>query len=88
MWCARALRNYPSEATLKTLVSCLRDEAFCVRYHARAALTGMVGSDLGPDAADWASAALPTPQAPKPAKTSWWGRLLGRDEPAPPQAGS
>jgi hypothetical protein len=75
---ARALRHYGGEDVLPTLVRCLSDSAFAVRYRAHDSLVSITGQDLGYDAAEWAAAMEELPTAPpaKESKRPWWD-LLG-----------
>lgn len=71
--CAKALRNFQDKEVLKTLVQCLYDESFGVRYLAHAALVELAGRDVGTEPEQWApitEGALP-PAPPPPAKP-WW----------------
>jgi len=71
--CARALRHCRQKEVLKTLIQCLYDEAFAVRYQAHSALVEHVGRDLGYEPEQWAPAiegAVPPPQATW--TRPWW----------------
>jgi len=83
--CARALRHYDTQAVRETLVRCLLDEAFAVRYQARKTLMGLTGHELGYDPEEWAKAVggelPPAPQRDRP----WWD-WAGVTEEEPPGA--
>jgi hypothetical protein len=71
----RALRHHRNMAVVRTLVDCLSDKAFSVRYQAHASLVEIVGKDLGYDGQDWADVAGARALAPKaapPSETPWW----------------
>jgi HEAT repeat protein len=75
--CARALRHYRRNDAVQTLVQCLSDKAFAVRYQAHASLAAIAGKDLGYEPQDWAGLALEGLPPATPAKEpgSWWDRL-------------
>ena len=76
MCSARALRHYDRPEVIRTLVACLSDPAFGVRYQARASLVQITGRDMGSEPHSWAGAAegkLPPP-APIEPKRRWWRR--------------
>ncbi len=86
--CARTLRHYRHEQAVKTLISCLRDPAFGVRYKAHESLVEMAGWDVGWDPEDWSTATsggLPEdkPETDKP----WWDWMgvTEEEEKAPPE---
>lgn len=72
---AKALRHYPRKDVLDTLLRCLEDEAFCVRFQAAGALSELTGEAGGTDADRWREilAAKPDPFArPARPKRPWW----------------
>ncbi len=72
-YCARALRHYPQGEVVKTLVQCLGQEDFGVRYQAHASLVEITHCDMGYEENAWAAIAagrVPPPQ-PSPQKP-WW----------------
>jgi len=71
----RALRHHRDIAVVRTLVDCLSDKAFSVRYQAHESLVEIVGKDLGYDPRDWADLADAVALAPKaapPDEAPWW----------------
>jgi hypothetical protein len=94
----RALRHHRNMAVVRTLVDCLSDKAFSVRYQAHASLVEIVGKDLGYDGQDWADVAGARALPPKPAppgEAPWWdwmgvtrsaSQSSTRPAPAPPTA--
>ena len=73
MCCARALRHYRAMEVIKTLVRCMGDEAFAVKYAAHASLVELTGMDPGKNAEDWFSVAEGIqPPNPPPAAKPWW----------------
>jgi len=70
----RTLRNYPRQEVMQTLIGCLNDPAFGVRYQAHESLVAMSGRDLGYDAAAWAAeTGIELQAAPYGArKRPWW----------------
>ena len=72
----RALRHHRDISVVRTLVDCLSDKAFSVRYHAHGSLVAIVGKDLGYDPQDWADVAGARALAPKAAAAAyeppWW----------------
>ncbi len=87
--CARALRHYRRDDVVQTLVQCLSDKAFSVRYQAHASLVAVAGKDLGYEPHDWAGLALEglPPRKPEKKPDTWWDRLWrGLKKPAPKPA--
>jgi hypothetical protein len=71
----RALRHHRDMAVVRTLVECLSDKAFSVRYQAHESLVEVVGKDLGYDGQEWADVAGARALAPKAAPADelpWW----------------
>ena len=71
----RALRHHRDMAVVRTLVDCLSDKAFSVRYQAHGSLVEIVAKDLGYDPRDWADlagAASLAPKAAPPDEAPWW----------------
>jgi hypothetical protein len=83
--CAKALRHYPERDVLNTLVQCLGDEAFGVRWQAHESLVALSGQDRGYDAADWVDVALEGAPGPPARKQRPWWDLLGVTKPKPPE---
>ena len=87
---AKALRHYRRDDVVRTLVECLSDKAFSVRYRAHASLVELTGQDLGYDAQNWAGVAakgLPAARPPEPKAGNWWDRLwrkYRKPSPKPP----
>jgi HEAT repeat protein len=83
--CAKSLRNHIDDDVVETLIDCLEDKEFGVRWQAHESLRGISGLDLGYERADWsqylAKRAIRTPPATKPANSSPkpLGDLLGHD---------
>ena len=88
----RALRHHRDVAVARTLVDCLSDKAFSVRYQAHASLTELVGKDLGYDPESWAgvTGGRALPAKPEPLKKpTWWQRMWQKPaapKPADPKA--
>ncbi len=72
----RALRHHHSIAVVRTLVDCLSDKAFSVRFQAHQSLVEVVGKDLGYDPESWSDVAGARALSPQPAASSvaapWW----------------
>ena len=72
----RALRHYRSKAVLETLMECLRDPEFAVRFRAGETLHELTGETAAPDPAAWREAlagkADPFVAPAKPRR--WWQR--------------
>lgn len=68
--CIKALGNYRRPEVAATLLKCMSDPSFIVRYEAHKLLVQMTGRDMGKDPRDWANVDLPHLSAPsgKP----WW----------------
>ena len=73
--CAKALRHYKDKRVEQTLIGCLTDEAFAVRYRAHASLVEIEGRDLGYEPEGWSGrqpvATRPAEKQPRP----WWDWL-------------
>ncbi|MBI5725953.1 MAG: HEAT repeat domain-containing protein [Planctomycetes bacterium] len=72
--CVKALRHYRNDEAFRTLVQCLDDDIFAVRYQAHDSLVQMTGSDKGYRPEDWGGATggtLPKEKS-RPAKKPWW----------------
>jgi len=82
---AWALRHYRRREVLETLIGCLSDSHFRVRYRAAEALKELTGRDAGTDPGPWrelltsATDPFAKPAAPK---RPWWD-LLGLTGPKP-----
>ena len=85
--CAHALRHYPREEVVQTLVAAVGDPAFGVQYQARQSLIAITGKDLGDMPEDWAPVVGQSPEPPAPAedKKPWWDWMgvSGRDDDGP-----
>ncbi|MCY2932137.1 MAG: HEAT repeat domain-containing protein [Planctomycetota bacterium] len=89
--CARALRHYSGREVLNTLVGCLKDNNFGVRYEAHESLKSLTNRDFEYDAARWGDyvSGANVPAAGARADKGFLG-LLGSGEskatppPAPP----
>ena len=72
---AGALRHYQRREVLATLLVCLQDPAYGVRFRASQALRELTGEDAGPEADEWqrvlAAKADPFAKPPEP-KRPWW----------------
>jgi len=86
--CAQALRHYRQQPVYDTLVKCLSDPAFAVRYEAHESLVALGGTDLGYDPRAWSRAGLPAKQAKGEARPWWRWPRAGKSAPAGSQAGS
>jgi len=75
--CAKALRHYRRKEVVATLVRCLSDPSFGVRFQARRSLVELTGQDHGYEAADWASLLGRELPATRPANDRPWWDLLG-----------
>ena len=73
--CCRALRHYRRQDVVNTLVRCLSDDEFAVRYEAHRTLTGLAGRDFGPDGADWAGVRLDKLPVGTGKKKPWWNPI-------------
>ena len=73
--CCRVLRHYRRQDVLNTLIRCLDDDEFAVRYQAHRTLRELAGRDFGPDAADWAGVRLDKLPAGTEKKKSWWNPI-------------
>lgn len=77
---ARALRHYPKPEVLETLLGCLDDVDFSVRFKAGESLAALTGTDGGTDADRWRELLgdredpFAQPPAPKPRR---WYDLFG-----------
>ena len=70
--CVRALRLYHRPRVLATLVQCLNDETFDVRFQAHSMLVEMTGKDMGYDYEDWGEVlGLDLPPRPR-WRRPWW----------------
>lgn len=81
---ARSLRSYCEPSAIRTLVRCLYDESFDVRYVARNSLIHLTGRNKGYRPEDWASVVegdipLDT-RAEEPHERPWWD-WMGVTEP-------
>ncbi len=75
--CAKALRHYPTGEVFYTLVQCLSDAAFGVRYRAHGSLVELTGRDVGLEPDEWSllgEEAL-TPDPSGEFKRPWWDML-------------
>jgi hypothetical protein len=73
--CAKALRHYDGKEAKQTLIQCLSDEAFAVRYQAHGSLVQMTHRDLGYEPEDWIETAGGKAAASQPSETlkrPWW----------------
>lgn len=70
--CAKSLRHYAGAAVRDTLVDCLMDEAFAVRYQARQSLVELTGRDAGYDPHAWRDVASRSPRTRPAARRPWW----------------
>jgi len=72
--CATALRHCDDSKSIATLIECLDDPAFGVRYHAHASLVALTGRDLGYGPRLWHNHLAGTlPDEPnKPPRRRWW----------------
>lgn len=73
--CIRALAHYPRKDVLQTLLACLVDEEFGVRWTARQALCALTGRDAAYDVAGWSRCLAgedPFARPAAPARRSWW----------------
>ncbi len=77
---AMALRHYRREDVVRTLVECLGDKAFAVRYRAHQALVEILGEDRGYDPLAYRDVAVDglPPAAPEQDEATWWDRLWQR----------
>ena len=77
--CCRALRHYPRQEVVDTLVSRLAShEEFAVRYRAHETLVGLCGRDFGPGYTDWVGTRLekpPSVETKEKKKKSMWNPL-------------
>ncbi|MCY2926768.1 MAG: HEAT repeat domain-containing protein [Planctomycetota bacterium] len=83
--CARALQHYPTKEVQNTLVGCLKDDNFGVRYEAHESLKAITKRDFEYDAARWndyVGGRDVAPPGAKGASKPWWN-LAGADEPKP-----
>ena len=69
--CAKALRHYRTEAVRETLLRCLKDRAFSVRYQARGSLAALTGRDMGYEPIDWVSVSV-IPPGDARSDRPWW----------------
>ena len=80
----RALGSYPTRDVLNTLIKCLDDEDFSVRFEAAESLRRLTGRNIGIDADRWREAISSTTNPfKKPArrkKKSWWQRFSSRQK--------
>lgn len=88
--CAKALGYYrDNKEVLQTLIACLDDYQFGVRYSAHASLVALTGRDLGYDVSRWTdmmAGRLPPPQ-PERGSRPWWDWFgITKPEPAPAPA--
>ena len=80
---AKALRHYRRREVLDTLLKCLEDPAFGVRFQAAEALRELTGESRGTESQQWRKilAARPDPfGAPAEPKRPWWD-LFGLTKP-------
>ncbi|MEI7835398.1 MAG: HEAT repeat domain-containing protein [Planctomycetota bacterium] len=83
--CARALRHYSTKEVQNTLVGCLKDDNFGVRYEAHESLKAITKRDFEYDAARWndyVGGRDVVPTGAKGAERPWWN-LQGSNEPNP-----
>jgi len=73
--CCRALRHYRRQDVINTLVRCLGDDEFAVRYQAHRTLKDLAGRDFGPDGADWAGVRLDKLPVGTEKKKPWWNPI-------------
>ena len=73
--CCRALRHYRRQDVINTLIRCLGDDEFAVRYQAHATLRELAGRDFGPDGADWAGVRLDKLPVGTEKKKAWWNPI-------------
>ncbi|MFW6132488.1 MAG: HEAT repeat domain-containing protein, partial [Planctomycetota bacterium] len=87
--CAKSLGNYGGPDVRDTLINCLLDEEFAVRYQARQSLTALTGFDGGYDPQQWRDLAARDRPATRPGKRPWWdwAGLTDDDEPADDRPG-
>ncbi|MFW6061472.1 MAG: HEAT repeat domain-containing protein [Planctomycetota bacterium] len=74
---AQALRHYYRHEVIETLVQCLHDDEFTVRYEARQALMHLTGREAGYQPEQW-SDLLDGPLPPRQTPTErdrWWNPL-------------
>ena len=70
---AKALRHYRTPKVVATLVECLNDNAFAVRYRARQSLRDISGRDYGYEADEWAPIVHGDVDLDKPPhRRPWW----------------
>jgi len=89
--CAKALRHYYTKEVIKTLLGCLSDPAFVVRYEAHASLVRLAKTDMGYDPQPWGEALLGRSTPPVEPPRPWWDWLgvtagKGRQASAPATA--
>jgi hypothetical protein len=88
---AKALRHYRRPEVLETLLGCLADREFAVRFRAGESLRELTGQDGGTDGREWREilAGRDAPFAPPPPpEQPWWRRIrkLRWRNPAPQPA--
>jgi hypothetical protein len=81
---AKALKHYPLKTVVRTLVYCLSDQSFEVRYWSHDSLVALVSKDLGYEPADWAPVLGEGAQpAPPDWRRPWWD-WFGTSKPKSP----
>ncbi len=78
MAAAKALRHYRRPEVLETLLGCLSDREFAVRFRAGESLRELTGQDGGTDEREWREilTGRDDPFAPPPApEQPWWRRI-------------
>ena len=80
----RALGSYPTRDVLNTLIKCLDDEDFSVRFEAAESLRRLTGRNIGIDVDRWreviSSVSNPFKKPARPKKKSWWQRFSSRQK--------
>lgn len=69
---AKALRHYPRKEVQETLLGCLQDKSFTVRYQAHAALVEMTGRDAGYDPDAWTGLTIVGGASRPETARPWW----------------
>lgn len=67
----KALGNYQQQGVLNTLIQCMDDPEFAVRYQAHETAVELAGQDFGTESAQWAGAKVGQAVATTSGKT-WW----------------
>ncbi len=85
---AKALRHYRRKDVLETLLGCLEDASFCVRYQAAKSLGELTGESAGLEADQWRTvlAAKADPFARQAKRQRPWWDWLGVSKSAPTPA--